>query len=109
MTVRQDKPAPAVPASVSPSAAAAGGIGAMAVCCTLTLLVAAGALGSLSGTLIGGIAVGAGIAIAATAWAALVWLRRRRTRRSACCAPDTGYPGADGSADTGAAPTGTAR
>ena len=98
MTIRQDKPAPTVPASAAPSAATAGGLGAMAVCCTLTVLVAAGVLGSLSGALMGGIALGAGIGIAATVWVTLVWVHRRRTRRNACCPPGTGHPGANGAA-----------
>lgn len=61
-----------------PPAGLAGGAGALAACCTVHLLVIAGAVGGLSGYAVGGIAVGAGVAAAAAVWLAVVWLRRRR-------------------------------
>lgn len=90
MTIHDDKHTDTkrpAPHAATTSAALAGGVGAMAVCCTLTLLIAAGVLGTLSGAAIGGIAVGAGIAVAATIWLTVVWLHRRRTSHDTCCPP----------------------
>jgi hypothetical protein len=66
-------------------AAIAGGVGAMAACCTVQLLIVAGVLAGLGGAAIGGIALAVGLATAATVWGTAVLLRRRRTRSAARC------------------------
>ncbi|MFI6163036.1 hypothetical protein ACIA59_24180 [Micromonospora haikouensis] len=63
----------------------AGGVGALAACCTVHLLIVAGVLAGLGGAAIGGIATATGITVAAIVWLTALLTRRRETRSSAGC------------------------
>jgi hypothetical protein len=71
--------------STAPTAAAAGGVAAMTACCTTHLLILTGALGGIGAFTQGGVALGAGAAVAAAAWLAANALRRRSSQPTACC------------------------
>jgi hypothetical protein len=58
-------------------AAIAGGIGAMAACCILHMLILAGVVAGLGGVAIGGIAAGVGVATTAIVWVIVTLLRCR--------------------------------
>jgi hypothetical protein len=68
-------------------AAIAGGVGAMAACCTVQLLIVAGVLAGLGGAAIGGIALAVGLATAATVWITAALLRRRTPSAARCPTP----------------------
>lgn len=77
--------------SDKPSGGLAGGVGALAACCAVKVLILTGVLAGVSGLATGGIALGAGAAVAAAVWLAAVWLRRRRS----CPTPQAARPAAE--------------
>lgn len=62
------------------TALASGGIGALVACCALKVLIIVGIVAGISGLAIGGLAIGAGLALAVLTWIVLAVVRRRVIR-----------------------------